>query len=193
MIRLSDEEIVKMLQSSDKKLENKALLFLHNQIYEVAQKIIRKFNGSREDGEDVFQDALVGFFKLARTHKLPDGVNTEAYLLTMCKNIWFKKFKQKPQNVDLSEQFADLPFEDKSLSATIDDEQKYFQAILENKLGDSCYKLIIYFYYENRRMKEIAQLLSLSNEQVAKNKKVACMKKLKKLMEDEPQLKNAFL
>ena len=193
MIKLSDEEIVKMLQSSNKKRENKALLYLHHQLFPMAIRIIKNFKGSAEDAEDVFQEALLAFFKLARTRKLPEKVNAEAYLITICKNIWFKKFKKKTNNVELSDKFTHLPTEDSQIRETIEDHQTFFQKILQSKLGESCYKLMIFFYYENRKMKEIATLLSLSNEQVAKNKKLACMKKLKRLMEDEPTLKNAFL
>ena len=53
------------------------------------------------------------------------------------------------------------------------------------------YKLI-HFYYDRLRVKEIVERMGFSNEQVAKNTKSKCMKKLRELVEKEPLYLKAF-
>jgi len=45
----------------------------------------------------------------------------------------------------------------------------------------ACKKILILFYYENRSMKEIAEIMNLANDKVAKNKKNRCLNKLRSL------------
>ena len=192
MAKYTDKEIVEMLQSSNPKMEDAALVFLHQQVYQMTTQFVLKFKGTLEDGEDVLQEALIAFFKLARTHKLPDKLNAEAYLFTICKNKWYRKLRKKPEQVELSESFSSVSIEDVRIKTILEDEQTYLLKILQNQLGEACYSLLVFFYYENRKMKEIAKLMSFGSEQVAKNKKSKCMTKLKNLILEKPDLKKAF-
>jgi len=190
----SDEEIVKMLQSSSREREDKALVYLHRQLFTMTRQFVLQHGGSKEDAEDVLQEGLIAFFKMARTGRLPQELNAEAYLYTICKNKWFRKAKtaSKLETTGLSEAQTDIPYEDVQIRATIEDEKSYLLNILQQRLGRVCYQILVYFYYEGRKMKEIAQLLSYDNAQVAKNKKSKCMKQLRELVEAEPEFKKAF-
>ena len=181
-----------MLRSSNRKKENAALGFLHRQLYNMTTQFVLKYKGTVQDAEDVLQEALIAFFKFVRTHKNPQSLNAEAYVFTICKNKWYRKLKSTPQNLDLSEQFEKLPAEDINIKSTLNDEKAYLMRILEGRLPKGCYQMLVYFYYEGRKMKEIARLLSLGSEQVAKNKKSKCMKELKRLMLEEPEFRKAF-
>ena len=61
-------------------------------------------------------------------------------------------------------------------------------------LGDHCKKILVLYYYENQSMKEILAALHYENEQVVRNKKYKCLKKLEELIKNKPglyqQLKN---
>ena len=61
-------------------------------------------------------------------------------------------------------------------------------------LGENCKKILLLFYYENRSMKEILAELPYENEQVVRNKKSKCLKKLETLVKSNrtlyDQLKN---
>ena len=194
MSKYSNEEIIRMLQSSVREEEDAALVFLHRQLYPMTKQFILNHGGAKEDAEDVLQEAMIAFFKMTRMRKLPERVKVEAYLFTICKNKWYRKAKANSRldTSTLSDTSFDIPDEDIKIKATIEDEKEYFLNILRHRLGTICYKVLVYFYYENRKMKEIAQLLSYSNEQVAKNKKSQCMGKLKDIVQEEPSLVKAF-
>jgi DNA-directed RNA polymerase specialized sigma subunit len=47
-----------------------------------------------------------------------------------------------------------------------------------DELGEACKKILLLYYFENRSMKEILTALPYENEQVVRNKKSKCLKKL---------------
>lgn len=48
------------------------------------------------------------------------------------------------------------------------------------ELGETCKKVLSYYYFEGRSMKEIAELLNFANADTAKTKKYKCKKELDK-------------
>jgi len=192
MRKISDTEIVQFLKSGERAKENDALRYLHQNLFKLVIKLVKEKKGQIEDAEDVMQEGLVAFFKMARLDKLPDQVNVEAYLFTICRNKWYRKWKRKPNTSVLDNSVKTTPIEDIELKKTLNDEKPRLMDILKNRLGGSCYQMLVYFYYEGRKMKEIAQLFSYESEQVAKNKKARCMKTLKSLIQAEPALAGAF-
>lgn len=63
---------------------------------------------------------------------------------------------------------------------------------LMNKLGDTCKKILTAFYYDNKSMKEILEILHYENEQVVRNKKSKCLKALEQLLAENPQLTDSL-
>ena len=50
------------------------------------------------------------------------------------------------------------------------------------KLGDTCKKVLMYYYYDGMSMQEIADKLGFANTNTAKTKKYKCKKKLDSLV-----------
>ena len=65
-------------------------------------------------------------------------------------------------------------------------EEKEAMLKLLSHLGEDCQKVLLYFYYERIKMKEIANRMNFANDQVARNKKVKCLKKLASIMDKSP-------
>jgi len=59
-----------------------------------------------------------------------------------------------------------------------------------DELGETCKKILLLFYYENRSMKEMMMELHYENEQVIRNKKYKCLKKLEQMLADNKSLYN---
>ena len=74
----------------------------------------------------------------------------------------------------------------------VSQEQKEIFEGLLNEIGEKCRLLLRYFYYERKRMKEIVALMSFSSEQVAKNRKSNCMKKLRSLVKEKNLTRDFF-
>ena len=65
-------------------------------------------------------------------------------------------------------------------------------ANLIEKMGEECRQLLLYFYFDRFRMKRIMELMGFSSEQVTKNKKSRCMKKLRAMAEEDVIFKDFF-
>jgi DNA-directed RNA polymerase specialized sigma subunit len=54
--------------------------------------------------------------------------------------------------------------------------------VVIDKLGENCKKILLLYYFENKNMKEILETLPYENEQVVRNKKSKCLKKLETII-----------
>ena len=62
-----------------------------------------------------------------------------------------------------------------------DEEKKAVRDALE-KVGSPCRELLLMYYFDERKMADIAKLLKFANSDVAKAKKYQCKKALEKLL-----------
>jgi len=60
------------------------------------------------------------------------------------------------------------------------------------KLGETCRKILLLFYYENLSMKEILEATDYETEQVVRNKKYKCLKQLEQMVNANPALKQTL-
>ena len=150
---------------------------------------VLKNSGGKDDAADLFQDGLIVLYKAIRQQKIPKDSNVQGYLFAVCRNLWLKRLRRQKKQQPLTKEFEDIPVDISHLDEMISVEKQDIIQDLLAKLGGNCRQLLIYFYYERRRMKEIVKLMDFSSEQVAKNKKSACMKKLRAIIDEEPGLK----
>lgn len=182
MHKREDTDIIKKLESEKKADRQEAMLSLYQLMYDKVRLYIEKNNGTAEEAKDVFQDSLLALFKHARNKRLGPEVNLKAYFFTICKNHWLKELQKKKRTVQLSPKHEQFSSVDPREAGMMTEEHNQLVDQLISKVGQSCYTILKYYYYERRRMKEIAQLMQLSSEQAAKDKKASCMKKLRALV-----------
>jgi RNA polymerase sigma-70 factor (ECF subfamily) len=148
--------------------------------------ITREYECSDDDSKDIYQLTILIFYDNVRTGKLERLVSSvKTYLFGIGKNIVMenrrKAYRQTPIDQErwLKEYLIDEP---------TDVIQEPFFEIAKNalsKLGDPCRRLVELFYYDRKSLEEISELLSYKNPETAKNQKCKCMKRLRKLCEEE--------
>lgn len=174
--------ILTKLKSTENKVIKEALLTLHQQVFHTVRNFVLKANGTTEDAEDIFQDGLFIILKLTKQDKLPIDLNIEAYLFTICKNKWLKTMAKEQQKVPLFENNIKQTNDKNQIEQMIDKEQEQILNDILHQLGTECRKVLLYYYYEKKKMRSIAELMNYASEQVAKNKKSKCMKKLRAIV-----------
>lgn len=186
-------ELLRLLQSAQQKEVDRAFRLLYQEQYPILSSYISKRNGQVQDVDDILQEGLLVLYKLARQNKL-QGINKlQNYLFTICKNFWFRKQQQKGSTVELDDQAQDVVEEPTVLQHIFAEERSQLLKQVLEQLGEGCQKLLVLFYYERLSMKEILQHMHYASEAALKNKKSKCMKKLKELFEQVPQLKKRIL
>ena len=189
--KIPDSEIIEQLQFGDSRSIDKVLLYLHRRVYHTVVSFVKKYKGSVADSEDLFQDGLVALYRLAKEGKLKkDATNVEAYLFSICRNIWYKQLQKRKETYEVDENANAVPIEELALYSLMEEEKKAAIDQLLSRIGDKCKQLLVYYFYDRLRLKKIAELMDYSSEQVAKNKKSECMKKLKTLTSELPSIKN---
>lgn len=187
MGRIPDEMLIQQLQFGEGQALDDVILYLNKQVYDMTARFVARYKGTSHDAEDIFQDGVVALYKLARRGKLLPGTNVEAYLFSICKNLWFKQLRKKHETVELSSELNALPeLEDLPLHSLLSKERQSAFGKLLAQFGEDCQKVLTGYYYDRLRMTKIAEMMGYANEQVAKNKKADCMKKLKNLLADFP-------
>lgn len=186
---MNKDPIIVKLQSSVPKVNEEGFLLLYDRLYEKVQAYILRNKGDETEARDIFQESLLVLYKLAKQGRLTEVENAEAYLYTICRNRWLRHAQSRGKTVEITENHHSIPVDEVTVTRIIDQERQQLLDRLLQSLGEVCYKILIYFYYEKKSMKEILDFMPFKTEQVIKNKKSNCLKKMRALLEEYPQLK----
>ncbi len=182
MKRIPDADLIHQLQYGKDRELDLTFSYLYRRMYDQVFHFVKKYKGHEADVEDLFHEGLIALFKLARRGRLAADLNIEAYLFSICNLLWFKQLQKKkvflhPDDVQIAAPIVELP-----IAKMIKQEERELVLRLLNQLGQDCRKVLVYYYYDRFRMKKIAELMGYASDQVAKNRKSECMKKLKNLL-----------
>lgn len=185
---LTDAEIIESLvQNRD---VDASLRFLYRSHFEFLGKYVVNNSGDWDDAQDIFQEVMVAFINLVRAGKFRGEASIKTFLYSLNKNIWLNELKKRGRA-----QVREMKYEKSS-----EKEEQGINTALESReaneelmkvmetLGDTCKKILLLYYYENQSMKEILTSLNYENEQVVRNKKYKCLKKLEELITENKSL-----
>jgi RNA polymerase sigma factor (sigma-70 family) len=188
----SDEELIVSLKSG--KAIDDPVKYLYKTHFYLLSNYIEQNSGSREDAEDVFQEAILTFINLVQMDKFRGESSVKTFLYAINRNIWLNELKkrgrQEKRNQNFSIELAD-PSVDVQQHISNREARKQVYDIIDS-LGEICKKILLAFYYENLSVSEILQKLDYQNEQVVRNKKAKCMKSLEEKIKADPSLAQKF-
>lgn len=165
-IKQNDTEVLKRIY-----LDNRLSFF----------KLANRYNIPNEVALDIYQDSIVALIENARKNKIDDlksSVNT--YLFGIGKFMIFDYLKkEKPIKLD---HIAHLKIEE---GFTVKDDlltkrELQLKSAYES-LGSQCREILNLFYFENKKLEEIRQILKYENKDVLKSQKSRCISHLKKI------------
>ncbi|MBX2912841.1 MAG: sigma-70 family RNA polymerase sigma factor [Cyclobacteriaceae bacterium] len=171
---MDEKEIFERIQKGDEK----ALEFIYKKYYRMMTKLVITNSGTEDEARDVYQDALVVFWQKARSGKLVLTSKISTYVYSICQNLWRKELERKKR----------LSHESRDASVTIDmdsPERNKIMARCLNQLGETCRKVLMYYYFDEMSMQEIADRLGFANTDTAKTKKYKCKQKLDELVKSQ--------
>lgn len=177
----TDAELLSSLRNA--RLEE-ALSFLYREHFDFLSRYIVNNSGSEQDAEDVFQEVMVAFINLVQAGKFRGEASIKTFLFSLNKNIWLNELKRRGRASAREERY-EKQHEQREMTVDLAMELQQTRAELMNTLealGENCKKILLLFYFENQSMKEIADQLPYENEQVIRNKKSKCLKKLGELV-----------
>ena len=155
--------------------DEKALEIIYKKYYRMMTKMVITNSGTEDEGRDIYQEALVVFWQKATSGNLILTSKISTYIYSICQNLWRKELERKKR----------LSSEEKDSAVTVDlDAPERERIILQciEQLGDTCKKVLMYYYFEEMSMQDIAEKLGFANTDTAKTKKYKCKKKLDDLV-----------
>jgi RNA polymerase sigma factor (sigma-70 family) len=140
------------------------------------KKFILNNKGQKEDVEDVFQKALIQISVRFRKEEFEITTSFEAYLFTVCKNIWRRELNKKKKVTE--GKVIELISEERNPSIALN-ELKRQELFIEklNSLSENC-KLILNFYFSKISYAEMIKLTDYSSETVIRQRVFKCKKQL---------------
>lgn len=171
---MKDSEILERIRKGDEQ----ALDFLYKKHYRMMQRLVTSNNGSEEEAKDIFQDALIAFWQKVTGGEFVLTSRISTYLYSICQNLWRKELDRKSR----------LSHEEKDGEVHMQGDQQEKARIIHQcieDLGDTCKKILTYYYFDGRSMDEIAELMGFANSDTAKTKKYKCKQKLDSLVKSK--------
>jgi len=169
--QLDEVEIFDRIQKGDEK----ALEIVYKKYYRMMTKLVISNSGTEDEARDVYQDALVVFWQKARSGNLVLTSKMSTYIYSICQNLWRKELDRKKR---LSNEERDSP---DSIDMDKPEREKIIAHCME-QLGETCRKVLMYYYFDEMSMQEIADKLGFANTDTAKTKKYKCKQKLDELV-----------
>lgn len=171
---------------------NGVVRYLYKKNYKSVKVYIIQNSGSAEDAEDVFQEVIVTFIELVKLGKFRGESSISTFLFAIGRNVWLNELKKRGRSQLRNEKFEkSRGFVDEDISKYLVNREMRAQIIeLLDKIGETCKKILLAYYYDNLSMKDILQQLDYENEQVVRNKKYKCLKQLEQIFNSRPALAN---
>ena len=95
------------------------------------------------------------------------------FLYSICQNLWRKELERKARHSN----------EEVNKSEIFDIDKKERIEIINkciDDMGDTCRKILTYYYFDNLSMNDIAEKMGFANADTAKTKKYKCKQELDK-------------
>jgi len=168
---MDEKEIFERIKKGDEK----TLEFLYKKYYRMMTKLVITNSGTEDEARDIYQDALIVFWQKATSGNLVLTSKISTYIYSICQNLWRKELDRKKR----------LTNEEKDTAVSFDVDTPEKERIIAqciDQLGDTCKKVLMYYYFEEMSMQEIADKLGFANTDTAKTKKYKCKMKLDELV-----------
>jgi len=185
----SDQELLELLRSPEPGKQDLAFKYLYQNSYKVVRALVTRNSGNESETVDVFQDTMIVLFNNARTPGFKLTGKLSSYIYGVARIVWLKKLRKHKPQFEIDDAKIQLKETNPSGLEILEKEEKFNHLeSLISKLHKDCIRVLKYFYYEKMSMKEISKEMNYASENVAKNKKLSCLKKLRESALSNPEL-----
>ena len=128
---------------------------------------------------DIYQESFITLYEYIRTKRLTADnltVSLRTYLFSIGKHKLINYIRGEKEFVPTLE---DIPV---PKGEGLETEQQTIVNQYVKKLDEPCNRMLTLFYFERKNLKEIAKLMGYKSEQVAKNKRLVCAERLKRMI-----------
>jgi RNA polymerase sigma factor (sigma-70 family) len=179
---LQEVGLLKGLAAGDRKV----IEGIYKDHFNMIQSLIVNNNGSADDAQDIFQEAMVVLYEKVRTGSFELNCQLKTYLYSVSKRLWLKRLQQNSrlwsQEID-----PEITIQADEEIVTHEKRDAEFELMSQaiQRLGEPCKSLLEAYYLKKVNMQDIALQFGYTNSDNAKNQKYKCLMRLKKLFFSE--------
>lgn len=178
---LKDSEILNAIRTGK---DDKSLEALYDSLFPKIRSHIRKNKGNEEEAKDIFQDALLIFYRKVKTNDFDDTHSIGAYVFTIAKNLWINRAKKIVRNGSGVEVPETMSTDNSPSELLVNSERSAIIMNMLNQLGARCKELLIYTFFYELSMKEVCEKMGFATENAAKTRNYKCKQRLMELVKD---------
>jgi RNA polymerase sigma factor (sigma-70 family) len=188
VLNIDEAQIIQKLEGPDIDEAVKQLYKLY--FFDVADHITYR-GGNKEDAADIFQESVIVLIDKIRNMEFRRESSLKTFLRGIAKNLWTAEQRGRDRRKQREEEYT-------ATEEWIEDPDTWripVNEIMEviEKVGDTCKNILIGFYYENKNMKTLLHEFDFKNEQVLRNRKAICMKRLREMIQSNKALMQSLL
>ncbi|WP_159092107.1 RNA polymerase sigma factor [Aquimarina sp. Aq107] len=153
------------------------------------RKLIRQYQGTAEDVEDIFQEALVLLYHKLRSGNIELPISSiETYFIGICKNLWRNKLRKQRriEHQEINEKNLADTSDSILIGITKEHQLDIFHKHLNNLSNSS--KNVLNLFFEGKSMKDIASSTGYT-EGYTRKKKCIIKERLYKMVQNDPVYK----
>lgn len=162
-----------------------AITEVYREYFKPCAKVVLKDGGMVDDAREVFQQVMFSLMEKLETPDFTIKSNLKGYLYQSCFNQWVqnKRKQRRYDSIDDDGKLTVIPDNSNDTIAEKEEQEIQYEAMYAciKKMNTGCRKGLELFYFENKRDKEIAVLMSFTVDYV-KQQRRRCMKSLRKCM-----------
>lgn len=183
-----DQHIIQAIEAGN---DSPVFEILYQRTFGKVRGLIFKSGGSQEEAEDIFQDAVLSFYRQVKLGRYEHRTEIDGFIYAVSRNLWINRVKIKNRSSALDDNYEAASDENLEQSLFDKERQQKLQDAL-NKLGDRCRELLINTTYKGHSMKEIVEIMGFKNENAAKTRHYKCKQRLGEIVRKSPSLMELY-
>lgn len=185
-MKIEEDKIPELIRQGK---DREVVPLLYKKVFPLVEKTILKNSGKKEDASDVFQDALMTFYKQIMKGTFDPKYKVFGYLYRLSLNFWINKVK-KESRIQLKEDIMEEAGEMNGITAepALTVEQNVIDSLF-SMIGDKCKELLTYSIINNMLLEDIMIRMEFTSVSAVKMQHQRCKQKLISELEKNPSLK----
>jgi RNA polymerase sigma factor (sigma-70 family) len=179
----SDKAIILAIKENNENLDE-CFKYLYKTVYKKAVGFFNKKGLNEDETKDLFQESIIVFYEAVKEDRFVLKAKIETFLFSVMTNMWINIIKKKNPLVLHNGTINNNQYEISVEEYMITEEQKKIVYFFISKLKEDCKRILSYFYYNQLPMDKIAKEMGYKNDQIARNKKVKCMRAFQQIIKN---------
>jgi RNA polymerase sigma factor (sigma-70 family) len=184
-VKVQEDQIPELIRKGE---DRKVIPVLYKKVLPMVENFILKNSGRKEDAFDVFQDALMVFYKQVVNKTFDPKYKVYGYLYRISINYWINKIK-RDKKIELVEDLHESGFEPLEVKETLVavNEENILKTVFAG-IGEKCIELLTYTIYYNLLMEDVVARMGFPSVSAVKMQQQRCKQKLMQEVEKNPKL-----